>query len=83
MDRRDANTLYLLGRNLAAERTRRGLTQEQVAHQLDMPMQQYSRMELGRHDTGVTKYVNAAHAIGVPVARVFEGVEPTEEDARS
>jgi hypothetical protein len=40
-----------------------------------MQMQQYSRMERGQHDTGITKFVNAAHAIGMPLERLFDGLD--------
>ncbi len=70
----DEDILQRIGRNLAAERTRTDLTQDQVASRLGMRMQQYSRMERGQHDTGITKYVHAARAIGMPLARLFDGI---------
>ena len=74
MDRRDQQLLKQIGRNLAAERARHGLTQEQVAHRMGVSMQQYSRMERGEHDSGVTKFVYAGRAIGMPLDRLFEGL---------
>lgn len=75
MDRRDRDILIRIGRNLAAERARADLTQDEVASRLGMQMQQYSRMERGEHDTGITKYVGAARAIGMPFARLFDGLD--------
>lgn len=63
-----------IGRNLAAERARADLTQDEVASRIGMQMQQYSRMERGQHDTGITKYVHAARAIGVSPDRLFDGL---------
>jgi transcriptional regulator with XRE-family HTH domain len=74
VDRRDQDILRRIGRNLAAERARADLTQEQVAARLGMQMQQYSRMERGQHDTGITKFVHAAAAIGMPIERLFDGL---------
>lgn len=74
VDRRDSDLLIAIGRNLAAGRARADLTQEQVAQEIGMLGQQYQRMERGRHDTGVTKYVHAARAIGMPLAELFHGL---------
>jgi transcriptional regulator with XRE-family HTH domain len=75
VDRIDQDILVRLGRNLAAERARRDLTQDDVATRIGMQMQQYSRMERGQHDTGITKYVRAARAIGMPLTSLFDGLE--------
>jgi transcriptional regulator with XRE-family HTH domain len=75
VDRIDQDILVRLGRNLAAERARRDLTQDDVATRIGMQMQQYSRMERGQHDTGITKYVRAARAIDMPLAELFAGFE--------
>lgn len=75
MDRLDSELLAAIGRNLKAERSRRGLTQEDVARQIDMNPRQYSKLEVGAHDSGVTKYVRAARAIGMPLDELFHGIE--------
>lgn len=77
MDRRDAELLHAIGRNLAAGRARAGLTQEQVARSIGILGQQYQRMEHGRHDTGITKYVHAARAMDMPLAELFHGLGGT------
>ena len=74
MDWSDHELLVTIGRNLTAERKRRGLTQEQVAQRINMSMQQYSRIERGEHDTGITKYVRAADAIEMPLIELFRGL---------
>jgi len=65
VDHRDQLILRRLGRNLAAERQRNDLTQEQVADRMDVKVTQYSRMERGEHDTGMSKYLKAMWAIGM------------------
>ena len=75
MERRDQQLLHRIGRNLAAERARQGLTQEQVAYRMGVSMQQYSRMERGEHDSGITKFVHAGRAIGMQLDRLFDGLD--------
>lgn len=75
MDPRDQKIVRQIGRNLAAERTRAGLTQEQVADRMDVQVTQYARLEQGQSDSGISKYVRAASAIGAPYASMFHGIE--------
>lgn len=77
VEREDQHLLTAIGRNLAAGRVRADLTQEQVARTIGMLGQQYQRMERGRHDTGITKFVHAARAIGMPLSELFHGLDDT------
>ena len=63
-----------IGRNIRAERARAGLLQEEVAHLAQMGTAQLARMERGEVDSGITKYVRVARALGVPVTVLFQGV---------
>jgi transcriptional regulator with XRE-family HTH domain len=75
MKHRTQMILRRLGRNLRDARREAGLTQEQVAQRMDVKLTQYSRMERGEHDTGVTRYLDAAWAIGMPPAELFRRLE--------
>ena len=75
MEHRDQMILKRVGRNLAAERGRSDLTQEQVAARMGVQTTQYARMEQGRTDSGITKYLKAAWAIEMDPAELFRRLE--------
>ena len=75
MEHRDQMILRRLGRNLAAERQRNALTQEEVASRMGVQTTQYARMEQGLHDSGITKFVKAAWAIGMTPNELFHKLE--------
>ncbi len=75
MNRRDQKAITRIGRNLAAERARVDLTQEEVADRMGVQVTQYARLEQGRHDSRISNYVRAAQAIGIPYAAMFHGLE--------
>ena len=75
MEHRDQMILRRLGRNLAAERRRHDLTQEEVASRMGVQTTQYARMEQGIHDTGVTKYLKAAWAIGMTPSELLHRLD--------
>jgi transcriptional regulator with XRE-family HTH domain len=65
-----------LGANVRAERARRNLRQEDVAHAAGLAIAQYARIERGESgDSGVSKYVRIARALGVNIAELFRDVE--------
>lgn len=66
--------LRQVGRNIKAERARRELTQEALAHMSGIGVAQLARMERGETDSGLTKYVRVAHALDVAPALLLEGV---------
>lgn len=70
-----AGVLRQAGRNIRAERARRELTQEALANQAGLGVAQLARMERGELDSGITKYIRIARALGVPLPTLFQGVE--------
>jgi transcriptional regulator with XRE-family HTH domain len=77
VDRRDQKAITTIGRNLAAERARANLTQEQVADLMGVQTTQYARLEQGKHDSRISNYVRAAQAIGIPFDAMFVGIDAT------
>lgn len=75
MDRDERDILEVVGANLAAERARRRLTQGDVASLAGMTTAQITRMERGVSDTGISKYVIAAWAMGLPPTDLLGGLE--------
>ena len=75
MDQTDAATLVMIGRNIRAERTRRDMTQEALARKSGLAPTQVARMERGETDSGISKYLRLAAAIGMEPADLFYGVE--------
>lgn len=67
--------LRAVGRNLRAERARRGLTQEAVARAAGLYTTQVARMERGETDTGITKHLKVAWAIGMQPSELFRGLD--------
>lgn len=66
--------LARIGANLRAERVRRNLTQEAVAGRSGLGVTQLARMERGETDSGISKYVRVAAAIGIHPAELFHGL---------
>lgn len=75
MKHRTQMILRRVGRNLVDARRAAELTQEQVATRMGVKVTQYSRMERGEHDTGISRYLDAAWAIGVPPSTLFHRLE--------
>lgn len=67
--------LRQVGRNIRAERARRDLTQESLAHAAGIGVAQLARMERGETDSGLSKYVLVARALSVDLALLVEGVK--------
>lgn len=63
-----------VGRNIKAERARRELTQEALAHAVGIGVAQLARMERGESDSGLTSYVRVARALDVEPALLLQGV---------
>ena len=72
----ESDVLRQVGRNIKAERARRELTQEALAHVAGVGVAQLARMERGETDSGLTKYVSVARALGVPPELLLQGVTP-------
>lgn len=69
-----ADVLQQIGSNLRAERARRHLTQEAVARRSGLGVTQLARMERGETDTGISKYLRVAAAMGISPGELFQGV---------
>lgn len=70
----DADILVRIGSNLRAERARRNLTQETLAAMAGLATTQLARMERGETDSGITKYVHIAWALGVDPSTLLVGL---------
>lgn len=70
----DAALLRQIGLNVKAERARRNLTQEGLARIAGLGPAQVARMERGEMDTGITKYLHVARALGIDPAALFHGM---------
>lgn len=69
-----ADLLELIGSNLRAERVRRHLTQEAVARRSGLGVTQVARMERGETDSGISKYLRVAAAIGIEPTELLHGI---------
>lgn len=69
-----SDVLRQVGRNIKAERARRELTQEALAHLAGIGVAQLARMERGESDSGLTKYVRVARALDVEPSLLLHGV---------
>ena len=67
--------LRRIGLNIKAERARRELTQESLAHRAGVAVAQVARMERGESDTGISKYVLVARALNVSPELLLQGVQ--------
>lgn len=70
-----AAVLAAIGANIRAERVRRNLTQEALASRTGIAVTQLARMERGETDSGITKYLRVAAAIGIGPADLFWNLE--------
>ncbi len=75
MERRESKYLRSIGLNLRGARARSGMTQEQVAHAIDMNPRQYGKLEAGAHNSGILSYARAMQAVGAPMPDLFRDVE--------
>jgi DNA-binding XRE family transcriptional regulator len=73
---RDLQELRRIGDTIVAERNRHRMTQEDVADASEVSLSTVQRMEEGRTDTGMSKYLRVARAIGVPAERIVGSGEP-------
>lgn len=67
--------LKQIGRNIRAERARREMTQESLAHRSGVGVAQVARMERGESDTGISKYVLLARAMEIAPAVLLQDVD--------
>lgn len=70
----DTAVLKQIGRNIRAERARREMTQESLAHASGVAVAQVARMERGESDTGISKYILLARALKVKPELLLQDV---------
>jgi transcriptional regulator with XRE-family HTH domain len=68
------DALEVFGRNVRRLRTEQGLTQEQLAELAGLNLTDVGRIERARRDPGVRVVMKLADGLGVPVAKLFDGV---------
>jgi transcriptional regulator with XRE-family HTH domain len=64
----------VFARNLRAERKRLNLSQEALGYRCDLNMSEVSRLERSQRDPRLATIVKLAGALGVPPARLLEGI---------
>ncbi|MEK7474114.1 MAG: helix-turn-helix transcriptional regulator [Candidatus Coatesbacteria bacterium] len=72
-----------VGRALREIRTGAGLTQQQLAERAGLSVSFVSFLEAGRKKGSLETYHRLAHALGIPLARLFSGSAPAGWAARS
>lgn len=70
-----------LGRRLREVRTERGLTQEELAEQLEVSVRWIQSVEGGRENVGVVTLVRFANALKTPIGEFF--LPPTQPAPRT
>ena len=63
----------IVGRNIRIYRLQRGLTQTELADQLDLTFQQVQKYEKGTNRVGSGRLLKIATYLGVPVTALFKG----------
>lgn len=76
LSRQDKRALRTVADTIVAERKRRRLTQEGVAHRSSVSLSTIQRMEEGSTDSRLSNYIQVARAIGIPPAELLARVEP-------
>jgi len=66
--------LEAFGRNVRRLRLELGLTQEELAERAGLNLTDVGRVERARRDPGIRVVVKLADGLGVPVAKLFEGI---------
>jgi transcriptional regulator with XRE-family HTH domain len=67
-----------LGLNIRVMRTRKQMTQEQLAFAADMHPTYLSEIERGKRKVSVEMLLRLAKALGCDAAALLEGLEPSE-----
>jgi transcriptional regulator with XRE-family HTH domain len=67
--------LAAFGRSLRARRDAKGLSQEQLAERADLDRTYISDIERGTRNPGIKNVVRLARALGIPTAKLLEGVD--------
>jgi transcriptional regulator with XRE-family HTH domain len=65
---------YKIGATIRAIRVARGFSQEALAEAVGLTFQQIQKYELGRNRVSVSRLVQIAETLGMPITWFFEGV---------
>ncbi len=74
MAKRDP-VLAAVGLRLRQHREAKGLTQERLAEKADLDQTYISGIERGLRNPGIKNIVRLARALGIPAAKLLEGVD--------
>ena len=69
----------IVGRNIRIYRLQRGLTQTELADQLELTFQQVQKYEKGTNRVGSGRLLKIATFLGVPVTALFKGSDEMED----
>lgn len=69
----------IVGRNIRIYRLQRGLTQTELADQLDLTFQQVQKYEKGTNRVGSGRLLKIATFLGVPITALFKGSDEVED----
>lgn len=67
--------LAAFGLRLRQQREAKGLTQERLAEKADLDQTYISGIERGLRNPGIKNVVRLARALGIPTAKLVEGVD--------
>ena len=67
----DKELLKQLGRNIKAERVRKGYTQEFFAEKLGVTREYVSRIERGQENMSILKILNLANCLGTEITNLL------------
>jgi transcriptional regulator with XRE-family HTH domain len=70
----------LLGANVRRLRQERGLSQEELGFRIGIHYTYLGSVERGERNVALRNIVRIARALGVPVAELFEGIDPAQMD---
>jgi Predicted transcriptional regulator with C-terminal CBS domains len=63
--------IYLLGQQIRAHRIAQNLSQKRLALMVNTDQAVIARIEAGKHNTGIAKYIEIADALDVPLGRLI------------
>ena len=70
----------IIGKRIREERTKRNLTQEDMADNIDTSVAFYSRLETGRTPINLKRIVQIAEILNVPVGYFITGITDDTDD---
>lgn len=70
------NPIEIISSNIQSARLKTGLTQVEISKKIGVGHRTYQRWESGEREPSITTLISIAHATGVSVVDLLEGVEP-------